>query len=120
MFTLVMTSVPATVCADGVSFVRGEFAVGPERDAATDETSLRTVQRIFYRFELNNSGPPTQVRVQWTYDGRSLPSQTMDVGRSNRWRLWTILPRRAVGHTITVTITDTAGATLHTERLELR
>ncbi len=111
---------PAAVCADGVTFVRGAFAAGSERDAATDEPSLRAARRIFYNFELNNPGAPTTVNVRWTYDGRALPPQSLDVGHSAHWRLWTIIPRRAVGHTIEVTISDTAGASLHTERLELR
>lgn len=112
--------VPAAVCADGVTFVRGAFTSGPERDAPSDEAAMRAARRVFYAFELNNPNAPTQVRVQWTYDSRPLPVQTMDVGRAPRWRLWSIVPRRAVGHVLEVTIQDLAGATLHTERLELR
>lgn len=111
--------VPAAVCADGVTFVRGTFAASSERNAPSDEASLRAARRIFYAFELNNPGAPAQVRIQWTYDGRPLPAQSLDVGRSPHWRLWTIIPRRAVGHTIEVNILDAAGASLHTERLDL-
>lgn len=111
--------VPAAVCADGVTFVRGSFAAGAERDAATDEAALRAARRIFYVFEMNNPGDPAPVRVQWTYDGRPLPAQTLEAGHSPHWRLWSIIPRRAVGHTIEVNLLDAAGASLHTERLEL-
>ena len=50
---------------------------------------------------------------------RAPSAQTLEAGHSPHWRLWSIIPRRAVGHTIEVNLLDAAGASLHTERLEL-
>ncbi len=116
-----MLCVPATVCADGLAVANARFSASPARDATADEAALRSTTRVYYVFEVNNPGDAAQVRVQWTFDGRNLPLQTLDVGARNpHWRLWSVLPRRTVGHRIDVTVTDAAGATLHTDHLALQ
>ena len=60
------------------------------------------------------------VTLVWSFDGRQVARQSLDVGRSPHWRTWGFLPRRAAGHTVEVTVLDASGATLHADRLATR
>ncbi len=120
--TFALTTLSAAAAqADGVTIVRGQFAARVERGQPVgDASSLATAFPLVYWVEARNAGAPAQVTFVWSVDGRPVQRQTLDVGRAPRWRTWAFLPRRAAGHAIQVTVLDAAGATLHTDQVEVR
>lgn len=118
---LALTTLTAAAQADGPTFLRGQFAARVERGQPVgDAAALATAFPLVYWVEMRNPGPSTPVTLVWTFDGRQVARQSLDVGHAPRWRTWGFLPRRAAGHTIEVTLLDAAGATLHTDRVEAR
>lgn len=116
---LALSTFTTAALADGPTFVRGQFAARVERGQPVgDEAALSTAFPLVYWIEMRNPGPSAPVTLVWTFDGRTVARQSLDVGHGSRWRTWGFLPRRAAGHTIEVTVLDSAGATLHSDRLE--
>lgn len=118
---LALCSMTSAAQADGPAFVRGQFAARVEHGQPTgDAADLATASPLVYWIEMRNPGPSTPVTLVWSFDGRQVARQSLDVGRSPHWRTWGFLPRRAAGHTVEVTVLDAAGATLHADRLATR
>lgn len=81
--------------------------------------SLHTASTVTYWLELANSDSPTTVTLIWRFDGREVARQTLEVGRSSRWRTWgSWRPHGA--HAVEIQLIDSRGATLRSEQLTLR
>ena len=116
---LALSTLTTAAQTDGPTFVRGQFAARVERGQPVgDEAAVASAFPLVYWVEMRNLGPSAPVTLVWSYDGRQVARQSLDVGHGSRWRTWGFLPRRAAGHTIEVTLLDAAGATLHTDRVE--
>ena len=119
--TLALGTLTTAAHADGVTFLRGQFTARVERGQPVgDASTLATAFPLVYWVEARSADAPAQITLVWSVDGRPVQRQSLDVGRGPRWRTWGFLPRRAAGHTIEVTVLDAAGATLHTDRAEVR
>ncbi len=119
--TLALCTLTSAAHADGVTVLRGQFTSRVERGQPVgDASTLATAFPLVYWVEARSADAPAQITLVWSVDGRPVQRQSLDVGRGPRWRTWGFLPRRAAGHTIEVTVLDAAGATLHTDRAEVR
>ncbi len=117
-FALVAVGAMSSVAeADGVTITRGQFTPSLTDNAPSGPLDA-SARSVLYWFQFRNDGNPTQVTIAWTIDGHPGPRQTLGVihGRASAWSRY---PRRAAGHTFEVTVTDPAGATLHTDRVEV-
>ncbi len=117
-FALVAASLTSSLAqADGVTVTRGQFTASLTRNAPSGPLDA-TARAVLYWFEFRNDGAAAQVTLTWSIDGRPGPRQTLGVvhGRASAWSRF---PRRAAGHRFEVTILDAAGATLHTDRIEV-
>lgn len=112
-----LTSIASTALADGVSITRGQFTPSLARNAPSGPLDA-SARSVIYWFEFRNDGAPGQVTLAWSIDGRAGPRHTLSLvhGRASAWVQF---PRRAAGHRFQVTITDAAGATLHTDSVEV-
>lgn len=117
---LCLCTMTSAAQADGPTFIRGQFTARVERGQPTgDAAALSTAFPLVYWVEMRNLGPSVPITLVWNFDGRPVARQSLDVGHAPRWRTWGFLPRRAAGHTVEVTVLDAAGATLHTDRVEV-
>ena len=117
-FAVISTALSSSVAhADGVTVTRGQFTPSLTRNAPSGPLEASATS-VLYWFEFRNDGAPGQVTLTWTIDGRAGPRQTLGVvhGRASAWSRF---PRRAAGHRFDVTIVDAAGATLHTDNVDL-
>lgn len=114
---LAVGGVSSVAEADGVTITRGQFTASLTNNAPSGPLDA-SARSVLYWFQFRNDGEPTQVTLAWSIDGHAGPRQTLGVihGRASAWSRF---PRRAAGHTFEVTVTDAAGATIHTDRVEV-
>ncbi len=110
--------------ADGITITRGQFTpslapTGPRGRLEPSGPVDASATRVLYWFRFRNEGERAQVTLAWRIDGRPGPRHALTLihGEASSW---VQLPRRAAGHTFEVTVTDAAGASLHTDRVEVR
>ena len=109
---------PSFADADGVTVTRGQFTPRLERGAPAGALDA-SARAVIYWFQFRNDGDPATVTLVWNVDGQPVQRQQLGLvhGRASAWGR---LPRHAQRHTFEVNILDPAGATLHTDRVEVR
>jgi len=106
--------------ADGnVSVVRGQFTTKIDASKPVDDgASLASGQVVTYWVEVNNPNDATQIQLVWKLDGTEVVKQTLDVGRSPRWRTWGMCATRKA-HTIEVQVLDKDGHEIKTDKIDV-
>jgi hypothetical protein len=117
--TVVLTAIPIyaqaeeqSLSAFAAQFTNKVEASKPVGDAST----IQSGQVATYYVEVNNPNAPTQITLVWKLDGAEAGKQTLDIGRSPRWRTWGSWPTRKAG-TIEVHVLDKDGHELRSDSL---
>lgn len=111
-------AVPASADSP-VTVVRAQFTSKiDQHKPADDGAAITTGQVATYWVEVNNPNDATQVQLVWKLDGTEVSKQTLDVGKSPRWRTWGMCATRKA-HTIEVQVLDKDGHELKSDKLEV-
>ncbi len=125
ILTLLFLSFPAaaqapaaTEASADLAVVEATFANRVEAGEPADRaTTFAPGSRVVYHLRVRNTGNQRTLTLVWIIDGRETLTQTLDVGRSWRWRTWANgRASGATGNTIEVQVKDEQGTVLRTDR----
>lgn len=109
--------VAPTSSGSALEVVDATFTHGVERRSPIDRvTELRVGERVTYLVVVKNSGPATDIALEWVRGGHVIGRQTLAVGTSRAWRTWALrgVVDRDVASGIEVRVLDADGNVIHT------
>ena len=99
----------------GVEVVGSQF--GDKIESGRPVGDGKSASLVTYFVEVKNPGDASQVVLVWSHDGKETARQTLDVGRSSKWRTWGMATARGA-KTIEVRVLDQGGRELKKDVLE--